>query len=345
MRSWRIDHHGPPSVLSMVDLPDPLPGPGEVLLAVDAVGLNHLDLWVRRGVAGHRFPLPITPGCDVAGTVLRAGPEVFGWAPGESVIVCPGYGCGDCSACRAGQEVLCRSYGIIGETRDGGCGERIVVRAESLMRRPSNLSPEEAAAVPLTLLTAWRMVVTRAALQPGETILVHAAGSGIGVMAIQIARSIGARILATAGSAEKAQRAIALGAEEVILYRESDFLEEVRRLTGKRGVDVVIEHTGADTFEKSVRALAKGGRLVTCGATSGPMATVDLRLVFFKSLSILGSTMGNAAELETAMAQVTGGKIRPVIDSVFPMAELPAAHEYLESRRAFGKVVMRGFDR
>jgi NADPH:quinone reductase-like Zn-dependent oxidoreductase len=213
------------------------------------------------------------------------------------------------------------------------------------MRRPSNLSPEEAAAVPLTLLTAWRMVVTRAALQPGETILVHAAGSGIGVMAIQIARLIGARILATAGSAEKAQRAIALGAEEVILYRESDFLEEVRRLTGKRGVDVVVEHTGADTFEKSVRALAKGGRLVTCGATSGPMATVDLRLVFFKSLSILGSTMGNAAELEAAMVHVADGRIRPIVDSVYPMAELPAAHEYLESRRAFGKVVMRGFDR
>jgi NADPH:quinone reductase-like Zn-dependent oxidoreductase len=345
MRSWRIARHGPPSVLAIEELPEPSPGRDEVLLAVDAVGLNHLDLWVRRGVPGHRFPLPITPGCDVAATVLRVGPAARGWSPGDLVLVCPGYGCGECPACLSREEVLCRSYGIIGETRDGGCTERISVRAGSLIRRPANLSPEEAAAVPLTLLTAWRMVVTRAALRPGETILVHAAGSGIGVMAIQIARMIGARVLATAGSVEKARLAKELGAEEVILYREADFLEEVRRLTAKRGVDVVIEHTGADTFEKSVRALAKGGRLVTCGATSGPMATIDLRLVFFKSLSILGSTMGTFAELEKAMECVADGRIRPVVDSVFPMTELPAAHEYLESRRAFGKVIVRGFER
>lgn len=345
MRSWRIDRHGPPSVLTIQQTPEGLPGRGEALLAVDAVGLNHLDLWVRGGVAGHRFPLPITPGCDVAGTVLRVGPEVHGWEPGELVLVAPGGGCGECPACARGEEVLCREYGILGETRDGGCCERIIVGAGSLIRRPPNLSAEEAAAVPLTLLTAWRMVVTRAALSRGETVLVHAAGSGIGVMAIQIARMIGARVFATAGSVEKAQKAKELGAEEVILYRETDFLEEVRRLTGKRGVDVVIEHTGAETFEKSIRALAKGGRLVTCGATSGAMATIDLRFVFFKSLSILGSTMGTSRELETALSSVADGRIRPVVDSIFPMEELVAAHEYLENRRAFGKVVMRGFGR
>jgi 2-desacetyl-2-hydroxyethyl bacteriochlorophyllide A dehydrogenase len=345
MRSWRIARHGPPSVLAIEEMPEPSPGPGEVLLAVDAVGLNHLDLWVRQGVPGHRFPLPITPGCDVAGTILQVGAAVEAWSPGASVLVSPGFGCGECQACMNGQDNLCRSYGILGETRDGGCCERIVVPVTNLIPLPTGLTAEEGAALPLTLLTAWHMVVTRANLQPDETILIHAAGSGVGVMAVQIARFLGAKVYATAGSAEKARRARELGAAEVILHRETDFLEEIRRLTGKRGVDVVIEHTGAETFERSVRALAKGGRLVTCGATSGPMATIDLRVIFFKSLSILGSTMGSRGELEAALGCVESGGIRPIVDSVFPIANLPAAHAYLEERRAFGKVIVRGFAR
>jgi NADPH:quinone reductase-like Zn-dependent oxidoreductase len=357
MRAWRIVEHGPPSVLRLEEIEEPAPGPGEALVAVDAVALNHLDLWVRRGVPGHRFPLPITPGCDVAGTVLGlggtdparpvtaavAGPGGVQVKPGDRVLVAPGYGCGDCPCCRSGHEELCRFYAILGETRDGGCAERIVVPASLLIPSPANLTLEESAALPLALLTAWHMVVTRAALQPGETILVHAAGSGVGVMAIQIARMLGARVLATTGSAEKALRARELGAEEVIPYREIDFLDEVRKLTGKRGVDVVVEHSGGEVFEKSVRALAKGGRLVTCGATSEAAVEMDLRVVFFKSLSILGSTMGNRAELDAAMRCVAEGKIRPIVASVFPISELPAAHAFLEERRAFGKVVMRGF--
>lgn len=344
MRAWRVPEHGPAAVLRLEEIPTPEPGPGEVRVRVEAVALNHLDLWVRNGVPGHRYPLPLTPGCDVAGMVEVLGPGVTGAKEGDRVVLAPGIGCGRCTECLSGRDSLCRWYGIIGETRDGGCAEAIVVPATHVLPRPANLSVEEAAAVPLTLLTAWHMVVSRAGVRPGETVLVHAAGSGIGVMAIQIAKLMRARVIATTGSPEKAARARALGADEVILYREVSFTEEVRRLTGKRGVDVVIEHIGADTWEGSIRALAKGGRLVTCGATSGPQVGLDLRLVFFKSLSILGSTMGGRGELDDAMRFVASGEIRPLVDSVFPFEDLPAAQARLEERRAFGKVILRGFD-
>jgi NADPH:quinone reductase-like Zn-dependent oxidoreductase len=345
MRAWRISEHGDPASLKLEELPDPLPGPGEAVIRVEAVGMNHLDLWVRRGVPGHRYPLPLTPGCDAAGTVTALGPGTRSLAIGDEVVVAPGIGCGACLECQSGRDALCRHYGILGETRDGTCAESLALPATHVLPRPANLTVEEAACVPLTLLTAWHMLVARAGVKPGETVLVQAAGSGVGVMAIQIGRLLGARVIATAGSAEKAARARELGADETILYRDVDFLEEVRRLTGKRGVDVVIEHVGQETWERSVRALAKGGRLVTCGSTSGPLVSLDLRLLFFKSLSLLGSTMGGRGELTEAMRFVASGAIRPVLDRVFPMEELPAAHAHLEARRAFGKVVLRGFGR
>jgi NADPH:quinone reductase-like Zn-dependent oxidoreductase len=343
MRAWRVHEHGPPSALRLDEIPEPQPGPGSARLRVTAVAMNHLDLWVRRGVPGHRFPLPIIPGCDLAGTVDAIGPGVEGIALGASFLAAPGIGCGRCTECLSGTDYLCRFYGILGETRDGGCSEWVVLPVTHLLAPPSRISIEEAVSLPLTLLTAWHMLVERALLRPGETVLVQSAGSGIGVMAIQIARMLRARVLATAGSPEKAAKARELGADEVILYRDVDFLEEVRRITGKKGVDVVVEHTGADTWEKSVRSLAKGGRLVTCGATSGPQVSLDLRVLFFKSLSLLGSTMGGRAELDRAMGAVGRGEIRPVVDRVFPLEELPAAHAYLEERQAFGKVVLRGF--
>jgi NADPH:quinone reductase-like Zn-dependent oxidoreductase len=343
MRAWRIPEHGAPSILRLEEIPDPSPGPGEAVIRVSAAGMNHLDLWVRRGVPGHPYPLPLTPGCDAAGTVSAVGPGVAGLEVGAEVMAAPGIGCGACLECQSGRDQLCRYYGILGETRDGSCAEFLVLPATHIFPRPKSLSIEEAACLPLTLLTAWHMLVGRAGLRAGETVLVHAAGSGVGVMAIQIARLLGARVLATAGSPVKAARAVTLGAESAILYREVDFLEEVRRLTGKRGVDVVVEHIGAETWERSVRSLAKGGRLVTCGATSGPQVSLDLRLLFFKGLTLLGSTMGGRGELTEAMRFVAAGAIRPVVDRVFPMEELPAAHAHLESRGAFGKVVLRGF--
>lgn len=343
MRAWRIESHGPPETLRLIDLPDPEPGAGEVEIRVEAVALNHLDLWVRRGVPGHRFPLPITPGSDIAGRVRTVGSGVTGFLPGVAVLVSPGSGCGNCGACASGRETLCRSYRIRGETCDGGCAERIAVPARELLPMPEGLDPAVAAALPLTLVTAWHMLVDRAQVRDGETVLVHAAGSGVGVMAIQIARALGARVIATAGSPAKAEKARALGAEEVVLYREADFFDAVARWTERRGVDVVVEQVGEETWETSVRCLAKGGRLVTCGATSGAEVKIDLRRLFFKSLSILGSTMGTRRELQDALRLVESGRIRPVVDRVFPMEELPAAHAYLEERRAFGKVVLGGF--
>jgi NADPH:quinone reductase-like Zn-dependent oxidoreductase len=343
MRAYVIDAHGGSEALRLSHRPLPEPGPGEARLRVLAVSLNHLDLWVRRGVPGHRFPLPIIPGCDVAGEISALGPGPSRWKLGQRVLLAPGIGCGACAACHAGRDHLCRYFGIFGETRDGGCAEEMVAPQSHLLPIPQGLSPAEAAATPLTLLTAWHMLVSRAEVRPGESVLVQAGASGVGIMAIQIAVLWGAEVFATAGSPAKADLARSLGAREVILYRQDDFVEEIRRLTGKRGVDVVIDSIGADVFERSVRILAKGGRLVTCGATAGPEARLDLRVLFFRALSVLGSTMGSRGELEEAFSFVASGRIRPVVDQVFPMEELARAHERLESREALGKVVAAGF--
>ncbi len=343
MKAYVIHAHGGPEALHLEERPTPTPGPGEVRLRVTAMALNHLDLWVRSGVPGHRFPLPLIPGSDGVGTVEETGTGVTQVTPGETYLVSPGYGCGECPLCLRGDEALCRSYRILGETRDGTCAEFVIIPAAGLVPVPGLLRPHEAVALPLVLLTAWRMLIKRARLVPGETVLIHAAGSGIGSTAIQIAAAFSCRVIATAGSAEKARQARELGADEVVLYREEDLVEAVRRLTGKRGVDVVVEHTGEATWDASVRCLAKGGRLVTCGATSGASAAIDLRVLFFKQLALLGSTMGGRADLLEAMQLVARGRIRPIIDSTFAMETLPEAHRYLESRSAFGKVIVRGF--
>jgi NADPH:quinone reductase-like Zn-dependent oxidoreductase len=340
MKAIVIREHGGTEKLEPAEVPDPQLLPGEAVVRVRAVALNHLDLWVRRGVPGHKFSLPMIPGSEVAGIIDAVAENSRGWKAGDEVLVAPGYSCGLCIACLSGNDPLCPATGIFGETRDGGCAEKIAVPVRNLLRKPPALSFAEAAALPLDMLTAWHMLVARAELRPGETVLVHAGGSGVGSAAIQIAKLWGATIFATAGSAEKAARARELGASETILYRETDFLAEVRRLTGKRGVDVVVEHVGADTFDRSLKSLARGGRLVTCGATTGAEATINIRLIFFKLLSILGSTMGSLAELHEIMRHVEGGLLRPVVDRVLPMASIAEGHLALENREAFGKVVL-----
>ncbi len=341
MKAVVIREHGGPETLTVSDIDEPTRRPDEAIVAVRAVALNHLDVWVRRGVPGHKFPLPIIAGAEVAGVIASIGENSAGWKAGDEVLVAPGVSCGLCIACFSGNDPLCLSYKLLGESRDGGCAERMAIPIRNLMPKPKALTFEESAAVPLDMMTAWHMLVARAGLRPGETVLVHAGGSGVGSAGIQVAKLWRATVYATAGTDAKCARARELGADATINYREKDFLTEIRALTAKRGVDIVFEHVGAETFDRSLRSLARGGRLVTCGATSGGEATINLRLIFFKLLSILGSTMGSLAELREILMHVDAGRLRPVVDRVLPLDEIAEAHRLLENRELFGKVVLR----
>ncbi|MFH1278140.1 MAG: zinc-binding dehydrogenase [Candidatus Eisenbacteria bacterium] len=341
MKGVVVREHGGYEALRIEDLSDPSPGAGEVLVEVRAVAVNYLDIWVRRGVPGHSFPLPLIPGNDVAGVVAGVGEGAAGVAVGDEVVLGPGVSCGVCPACVSGRDHRCRSYGILGESRDGGCAEKIVVPRANVFRKPKNLSFEEGAAVPLAFLTAWHMLVDRAEIRPGETVLVHAGGSGVGSSAVQIAKMWGAEVIATAGGAEKAARARELGADHVVDTKKDDFVKAVKEITGKQGVDVVFEHVGAATWEGSLRSLAWHGRLVTCGATSGHEVPLNLRVLFFKSISILGSTMGSKGEVAEILRHVEAGRLRPVVDRVLPLERVAEAHRLLEEREVFGKVVLR----
>jgi NADPH:quinone reductase-like Zn-dependent oxidoreductase len=320
--------HGGPEVLKLEELPDPEAGPGQVLIQVKAVALNHLDLWVRRGWPALKLAFPHIPGADVAGRVERIGAGVEGVREGDEVLVNPGISC-------------CRSYALLGEHVSGGYAELVAVPAENVVPKPRNLAFEDAACIPVVFLTAWHALVDRAQLRPGETVLVHAGGSGVGSAAIQIAKLLGARVITTAGTAEKCRRALELGADEAIDYVGRDFLAEVKRITDRRGVDVVFEHVGKATWEKSVLALRNGGRLVTVGATTGWDPPTDLRHVFYRGLSILGSTMGPKGELFDIVKLVEEGKLRPILDRVLPLAEAARAQQLLEERAQFGKIVLQ----
>ena len=341
MRGFLIERHGGPEALAWRELPDPQPGPGEVLVRVRACGLNRLDLWVRDGVPGHRFPLPLVPGSDIAGVVAALGPGVNDLEIGARVLVAPAVSCGHCRRCVAGEDHLCRRYAILGEHRDGGYAELVAVPRRNVLPLPPRLSFVEGAALPLVFLTAWHMLTARAALQPHEDVLIHAAGSGVSSAAIQIARALGAqRIVVTAGSEEKLARARQLGATHTVNYRTDDFVRAVKEATEGKGVEVAVDHVGGETFEKTLKAMTWAGRLVLCGATAAPTAELNLRLVFFKSLSLLGSTMGSLAELHTLLPYFARGTFRAVVDCTFPLAEAAEAQGVLARREAFGKVVL-----
>jgi NADPH:quinone reductase-like Zn-dependent oxidoreductase len=333
--------HGGPEVLEYADVPEPQIRANEVLVEVRGCALNHLDIFVRRGMPGIEIPLPHILGCDVSGVVREVGELVTWVKPGDEVMVQPGVSCGHCEACLSGQDNLCREYDMIGYRRDGGYAELVAVPGVNLIPKPPQLSWEEAAALPLVTVTAWHMLVTRANVQPGENVLVHAAGSGVGSVAIQIAKLRGARVLTTASSDEKLAKARELGADVTLDYTKEDWPKEVRRLTDRKGVDVVVEHTGAATWPGSISSLKNNGRLVTCGATSGFDARTDLRQVFYRHLTLLGSFMGSKAELLEAMKFVRDGKIRGVVDRVLPLSEARLAHEAIEDRAQFGKIVLK----
>jgi NADPH:quinone reductase-like Zn-dependent oxidoreductase len=333
--------HGGPEVLQYVDALDPEPRPSEVLVRVRACALNHLDLWVRRGLPNVLIPLPHIPGSDVAGEVAKIGSEVTTVRVGQKIVLAPLVSCGRCPACVAGIDNCCRQATNLGYMIDGGCAEFVRVPEVNCLPYPENLSFEQAAAVPLVFQTAWHMLIARAQLQPGEDVLVLGAGSGVGSAAIQIAKFFGAHVIATAGSDEKLAKARELGADHVINHKSQKIRDEVRRITNKRGVDVVFEHVGTATWDDSLASLALAGRLVTCGNTTGYDAKIDLRFLFSRQLSLLGSYMGVKSELHTIMKLVAAGRLKPVVDRVFPLAEAAAAHAYLESGSQFGKVVLR----
>ena len=340
MKAVVFKEHGGPEVLEYTERPEPLIKANEVLVEVRACALNHLDVWARGGLRGIEISLPHILGNDIAGVVRDRG-ELVTWVNvGDEVLLQPGVSCGHCIECLRGQDNLCPEYDILGYRRDGGYAELVAAPGVNVVPKPKNLSWEEAAALPLVTVTAWHMLVGRTAVQPGEDVLIHAAGSGVGSLGIQVAKLRGARVIATAGSDEKLLKAKELGADEVVNYTREDWPKEVRRLTGKRGVDVVFEHTGAETWPGSIAALAKNGRLVTCGATSGFDARTDLRQVFYRHVSLLGSFMGSKAELLDAMKFVESGKIRAVVDRVLPLEEARRAHELIEDRAQFGKLVL-----
>jgi NADPH:quinone reductase-like Zn-dependent oxidoreductase len=337
MRAARFHAHGGPDVLRYEEAPDPRPAEGRAIVRVRACALNHLDLWQRRGLERITIPLPHISGADVAGEVVEPGGAAV--RPGTRVLLQPGLSCGVCPACLAGCDNQCPRYDVLGYQSDGGYAELVSVPIGNLVPIPDHIGFVEAAAFPLTFLTAWHMLVTRATLREGEWVLVLAGGSGVGQAAIQIARLHGARVLATSGPAKSA-RTMELGAERVFDHYDGDFSRGVRDITGGRGADLVVEHVGEATWDRSVRALARGGRLVTCGATTGPRGGIDLRHLFARQLSLLGSYMGRKSELLEAAPHFFDGKLRPAVDEVFPLAAAADAHRRLEAGQAFGKIVL-----
>lgn len=343
MKAVIFNQHGGPEVLQYADAPDPTIKANEVLVEVKACALNHLDVWARGGLPGIEIPLPHILGNDIAGVVREVG-ELATWVhQGDEVMLQPGVSCGHCVECLSGRDNLCRDYDMLGYRRDGGYAQLVAAPGVNVIPKPKNLSWAEAAALPLVTVTAWHMLVTRANVQPGEDVLIHAAGSGVGSLGIQVAKLRGARVIATASSDDKLSKAKELGADEVVNYSNADWPKEVKRLTNRRGVDVVFEHTGAATWPGSIASLKPNGRLVTCGATSGFAAQTDLRQIFYRHLTILGSFMGSKSELLEAMKFVENGKIRAVVDRELPLAEARHAHELMEDRAQFGKLVLVPF--
>ena len=341
MKAVRFHRHGGPEVLQYEDAPDPVPNADEALVRVRACSLNHLDLWARNGLPNVEIPLPHISGSDVSGVVEQVPEEEKEFHKGDEIVMNPGVSCGRCEKCLLGLDDQCRYYTIIGYGTDGGYAELVKIPSTNLVRKPEGMSFEEAAAFPLVFLTAYHMLVTKARVLAGEKVLVLAAGSGVGSAAVQVAKAFGAEVIATAGGQDKLAKARALGADHVVDHHRQDVLEEVRKITGKKGVDVVVEHVGKATWEGSVKALAKGGRLVLCGATTGSEVTTDLRYLFNRELTIYGSFMSSRGELLSVTKLVDSRRVKPVVDSVFPLQKAAEAQKRMEGSEHFGKIVLK----
>jgi len=338
MKAVRIHEFGGPEVLRFEDIPDPRPRKDEVLVRVRACAMNHLDLWVRKGLPGVKLPHIL--GSDIAGEIVEAGEYITGLRPGQRVLLAPMHFCNHCAKCAAGLQNRCPEFTVLGNLVDGGNCELIAVPAVNVISIPDSLDFPQAASVPLVFLTAWHMLVGRAGIRQGQTVLVLGGGSGVGIAAIQIAKLFHARVITTAGDERKLEKAHALGADYGINHYKQKISQEVRNITNKEGVDIVVEHVGAATWDESMKSLKPGGTVVTCGATTGSNAAFDLRFVFSRQLSFLGSYMGTMGELYEVLGHVFAGRLKPVVDRVFPLKEARAAHEYMEKSQMFGKIVL-----
>lgn len=338
MRAILLHEHGGPEKLIDGEIDTPTPGPAEVLVRIQATALNHLDIWVREGMAHLKLTYPHILGSDIVGELAEDK---------TPVIVSPGLSCMHCQKCLSGRDNLCRRYHILGEHTRGGYAEYIAVPRANIIPRPQRrsdtgaaLSLTDVAAFPLAMMTAWQMLKRRADVQPGETVVIIGAGSGVGSAGVQVAKLLGARVIATATSDTKLAKARGLGADETINSKETELAGAVKSLTNKRGADVIFEHVGEAVWEQCIQAIAWGGRLVTCGATTGHKVTTDLRHVFFRQISILGSTMASKGDLIATVEHLAAGRLSPVVDTVMPMSEVRAAHQRMEDRAQFGKIVL-----
>jgi NADPH:quinone reductase-like Zn-dependent oxidoreductase len=338
MKAVRIHEFGGPEVLRYEDAPDPVPRKDQVLVRVRACAMNHLDIWVRKGLPGVKLPHIL--GSDIAGEIVEIGEYVTGFNPGQRVLLAPMHFCNHCAKCTAGLQNQCREFTVRGNGVDGGDCELVAVPAVSVIPIPDQLDFNQAASVPLVFLTAWHMLVGRAGIRPGQTVLILGASSGVGIAAIQIAKLFQARVITTAGDENKLERGRALGADYGINHYTQKISEEVKKITNREGVDIVVEHVGAATWEESVKSLKPAGTLVTCGATTGAAAAIDLRFLYSRQLSILGSYMGTMGELHEVLQHVFAGRLKPVVDRVFPLKETRAAHEHMEKSQMFGKIVL-----
>jgi NADPH:quinone reductase-like Zn-dependent oxidoreductase len=338
MKAVRIHEFGGPEVLRYEDVPDPEPRKDQVLVRVKACAMNHLDIWVRKGLPGVKLPHIL--GSDVAGEIVEVGEYVTGFKVGQSVLVAPMHFCNHCAKCVAGLQNQCPEFSVLGNAVDGGNCELIAVPAVNVVPIPDTLDFNQAASVPLVFLTAWHMLVGRAGIRPGQTVLVLGANSGVGIAGIQVAKFFNCRVITTAGDDRKIAKARELGTDHVINHYKQKISEEVRKITDKQGVDIVLEHVGPATWDESLRSLKPAGTLVTCGATTGPQVSIDLRFVYSRQLSVLGSYMGTMGELHEVLKHVFSGRLKPVVDRTFPLNETRAAHQYMEKSQMFGKIVL-----
>jgi len=344
MKAVAIHAHGASGVLRYQDWEQPQPGPDDVLIEVRASSINHVDVWIRKGLPGITFPFPLIPGCDAAGIIRAIGDRVSNLPVGTRVTINPGISCGRCEFCAAGFGSQCHRFVMVGENRQGSYAQFLAVPAHIVLPIPDHLTFEDAAAAPLVTLTAWSMLINKGQLRPGEDVLILGVGAGVGTAALQIAKMTGCRVFAAASTDAKLERAKALGADFLINYANEEFDKKIRQLTDRRGVDVVVDYIGTETWVRSLRSARKGGRILTCGATTGFDPKTDLRQIFFRQLQVIGSTMGSHRDFLDAMHAVFRGQVKPVIDRVLPLSEAGRGHEAIERREVFGKVVLRPWE-